>query len=58
MHLNWGFLKFQLGNQVREKIKITQIQHRFVLKLSTYLKFGMTCIPELRIFKNPIEKPI
>ena len=41
MHLNWGFLKFQWGNQVREKIKITQIQHRFALKLST--QFGMTC---------------
>ena len=43
MHLNWEFLKFQLGNQVRENIKITQIQPRFVSKLSTHLKFGMTC---------------
>ena len=43
MHLNWGFLKFQLGNQVREEIKITQIQPRIVLKLSTRLKFDMTC---------------
>ena len=37
-------IKFQLGNQVREKIKISQIQPRFVLKLSTHLrKFSMTC---------------
>ena len=43
MHLNWAFLNFQLGNQVREKIEITQLQPRFVLKLSTHLKFGMTC---------------
>ena len=82
MHLNWGFLKFQLGNEVteknqnntnttqicfetldsfevsydmyltcrlfkiqsrnrfREKIKITQIQPRFDLKLTIYFKFG------------------
>ena len=43
MHLNWGFLKFQLGNQVSERIKITKIRVRLVLKLSTHLKFGMTC---------------
>ena len=42
MHLNWGFLKFQLGNQVRESIKITQIQLRFVLKFKVNFKFGMT----------------
>ena len=43
MDLNWEFLKFQLGNQVGEKTKITQIQPGFVLKLSSHLKFGMTC---------------
>ena len=42
MHLNWGFLKFQLGNQVGEKITITHIQPRFVLKFKIILKFGMT----------------
>ena len=40
MHLTWGFLKFQLGNQVRENIKITQIQPRFALKFKINFKFG------------------
>ena len=43
MKLNWGFLKFQLENQSGEKIKITQIQPRFVLKLLIDLKLGMIC---------------
>ena len=42
MHLNWGFLKFQLRNQVRENIKITLIQPWFVLKFEINFKFGMT----------------
>ena len=43
MHLNWGFLKFQFRNRFGEKMKITQIQPRFVLKLSIDLKLGMIC---------------
>ena len=43
MKLNWGFLKFQLENQFGEKIKITQIQPKFVLKLLIDLKLGMIC---------------
>ena len=43
MNLNWEFLKFQLANQFAKKIKITQIQHRFVLKLSIDLKLRMIC---------------
>ena len=42
MHLNWGFLKFQFGNRFGEEMKITQIQHRFVLKFAIHFKFGMT----------------
>ena len=41
MNLNWRFLKFQLGIRFREKNQITQIQPRFVLKLSIDLKLGM-----------------
>ena len=43
MNLNWGFFKFQFGNRFREKIKITQTQPRFVLKLLIDLKLGMIC---------------
>ena len=43
MKLNWRFLKLQLGNRFGEKIKITQIQPRFVLKLLIDLKLGMIC---------------
>ena len=43
MNLNSGFLKFQLGNQFGEKINITQIQPRFVLKISVDLKLGIIC---------------
>ena len=38
MKLNSGFLKFQLKNQFGEKIKIVQIQARFVLKLLIDIK--------------------
>ena len=37
MHLNWVYC----GNRFREKIKISQIQPRFVLKLSINLKLGL-----------------
>ena len=43
MKLNWVFLNFQLKNQFGEKVKITQIQPRFVLKLLIDLKLGMIC---------------
>ena len=43
MKPNWRFLEFQLENQFGEKIKITQIQPRFVLKLLIDLKSGMIC---------------
>ena len=43
MKLNWGFLKFQLENQFGKKIKITQIQPRFILKLLIDSKLGMIC---------------
>ena len=42
MKLYWGFLKFQLENQFGEKIKITQIQPRLVLKFTIHFKFGIT----------------
>ena len=42
MNLNWEFLKFQLGNRFGEKIIITQIQPRFVLKPPIRFKFDMT----------------
>ena len=42
MYLNWGFLKFQLENQFGENIKLTQIQPKFVLKLTIHFKFDMT----------------
>ena len=42
MNLNCGFFKFQLGNRFGEKIKIIQIQPRFVLKLSIHFKFYVT----------------
>ena len=44
MHLNWEFLKLQFGNRFwRKKMKITQTQPRYVLKLSIDLKFGTIC---------------
>ena len=42
MNLNWGFLKFQFGNQFRGNIKLTQIQPRFVLQLTIHFTFGVT----------------
>ena len=42
MNLNWGFFKFQLGNRSEKKIKITQIQPRFALKLTIHFKFDVT----------------
>ena len=42
MCLNCGFLKIQSRNRLREEIKITQIQPRFVLKLTIHFKFGVT----------------
>ena len=42
MNLNWGLLKFQLGNEFEENIKITQIQARFVLEFTIHIKFDMT----------------
>ena len=42
MNLNWGLLKFQLGHQFEENIKITQIQARFVLVFAIHFKFDTT----------------
>ena len=43
MNLNHGFLKFRdLGNRFGEKIKIIQIQPKFVLKLTIHFKFCVT----------------
>ena len=41
MHLNWNFLNSNLEIDLEKKIKITQIQPRFVLKFTIYFKFGM-----------------
>ena len=53
MKLNWGFLKVQLGNRFGEKIKIIQIQPRFVSKLSIHLEagdLGMICTRFLKFY--------
>ena len=42
MNLNLGVNKFQLENQFRENIKITQIKPRFVLKFTIHFKFDVT----------------
>ena len=42
MNLNRRLLKFQLGHQFEESIKITQIQARFVLVFTTHFKFDTT----------------
>ena len=42
MNLNWGKLKFSLGNKFEENTKITQIQARFVLEFKIHFKFGVT----------------
>ena len=41
MKLNWGFLELQLGSRFGEKIKIIQIQSRFVSKRSINLELEM-----------------
>ena len=43
MNLNWGSLKFQLGNRFREKIQNNPNVTQICLKLSIDFKFGMTC---------------
>ena len=42
INLNWGLLKFQLGNKFEENVKITQMQARFVLEFTVHFKFDMT----------------
>ena len=60
MHLNWGFLKFQFGNRFGEKMKITQIQVRFVLRHLKKFKLTQTlgCLQKYfwaRLCVNPIS---
>ena len=43
MHINWNFLNSGLETDLEKKIKITQIQPRFVQKLPIDLKLRMIC---------------
>ena len=59
MHLNSGFLKFQLGNQVRELEKKNQNNTDITqICFETFDSFKVCYVLELRIFKNPIKKLI
>ena len=42
MNLNGDLLNFSWETDLQKKIKITQIQPRFVLKLTIHFKFGVT----------------
>ena len=42
MHMNLQIFKNPIEKPIQGKIKITQIQPRFVLKLTIHFKFGMT----------------